>query len=213
MAITQTLQPDATDGKDTGLAWSPATTNYGTATNFIIGSSASPNWWHLLIDFYDIVNKEFPIWKSRSIKEVYIDLNVTSSTATNKAFQVHEILRDWVESEATWNVWKTGNNWTAAGGTGAGDSNGLNYFAFLGGSGVTGSYKIYIDPYYFERMMNRSNYGFLLRQFINDGGTANSNMYVDLSDHATPANRPKLVIIYEPYHKIYMVKSGLGQVK
>jgi len=208
--ITTTLQPDATDGKDSYISAVAPTTNYGTTNPAIITYWPSDDK-RMLIDFYPIIIKEFPKWKKVLIKQVYIDLNISAvSSAGQVVTLMYEILRDWVESEVTWNNWKAGNAWTTPGATGAGDSN-VTPFLISTAVIATGSQKYYIDPYYFYRMMDRTNYGFMLYPDRNLG--VNRSYSPDTSDDATVADRPKLVIVHEPYIKIFPISAGLGQVR
>jgi len=46
---------------------------------------------------------------------------VTDGSNNARTFRIYRQLRDWVEMEATWIIWKTGSSWSTAGGFSASD--------------------------------------------------------------------------------------------
>jgi hypothetical protein len=48
-------------------------------------------------------------------------LRKANAVTTNQTIGFHRLLRDWVEGQATYNIWKTSNSWATAGATGASD--------------------------------------------------------------------------------------------
>jgi hypothetical protein len=58
---------------------------------------------------------------SGTITQVILYQKVLGVTGTPGNARVHQLLRtDWVEGQATWNIYKTSNNWSTAGAAGAG---------------------------------------------------------------------------------------------
>ena len=50
-----------------------------------------------------------------TVTDAFITINVTSGGSGGFTINPRKVLRNWVEAQATWNVWSTGNNWTTAG--------------------------------------------------------------------------------------------------
>jgi len=190
-------QPDATDGKDTGIYMGEPDTNHGTdATIVTDGDGSNPSRAGLF---------QFDVSSIPATAIVTAGSFTLYCTNSGSASSIYRILpaNDWVESEATWNIRKTGSNW--AGGDGDGDSDdgcsvsGTDYDATsmsadpFGSSGsVTADFDSngvadvqgWIDGTY-------TNNGIVFSQTYTNGA-----IFVS-SDNATAANRPKLTIEYE----------------
>lgn len=108
---TLTVQPSA---KDTHIRSSLATTNYGSDTGLTIFDRSSDKIRAIL---------EF------SLSGLYVGATINSASLqlyyygyynndpVGKTVWAYKLTRtDWVEAEATWNIYKTDSNWTAAGG-------------------------------------------------------------------------------------------------
>lgn len=89
-----------------------ATTNFGTTNYMAVGASASTgaNGRTLIKDaFTDIPS-------SAIIDSVVLTLTCAADYSTNaRTLSVYRVLRDWVETQATYNIYKTGNNWGTSG--------------------------------------------------------------------------------------------------
>ena len=116
---TYSSQPDGTAGIDNFIQQDAATTNNGGNATLTIGepNTLSNAAQRTLIKFdftsiptgSSVVSATFSLWQ-------YLD---DSSNA--RTFRGYRQKRDWVEAQATWNIYKTSNNWQAAGGFGADD--------------------------------------------------------------------------------------------
>lgn len=98
-------------GNEDGLIWGDtATTNYGTLVQLGVGyCSASPE--RTIIKF-DLSSIGTP----NTISDCVIDLNIDGVNGVPTAGTMARVLRsDWDEATATWNIYKTSNNWTTAG--------------------------------------------------------------------------------------------------
>lgn len=103
---------------DTKLRSSAATTNYGTDGEISISSSYFGQVNVSLLRFSGISNITGPVTVSTATTSLYeTQFQGTSPMAAN----VHRIKRAWVESEATYNIYSTSNNWETAGAAGAND--------------------------------------------------------------------------------------------
>ena len=206
MASPLTIQPDAAAGKDAQIYSGAATTNYGT--NVACGSgdfgSGAAVLAHGLFAF-DVSG----IPAGAIVTSVTLSLWETTAASSGGApaswaQELHRLLRDWVEAEATWNVYSTGNNWSTAGATNAADRaaavsasltmDGTAAGAFVdwSGAGLVADVQAWVDGM-------ATNYGWLLYSPTLDAIGATPVAYNSFctSDYTTDAaQRPKLVIEY-----------------
>lgn len=100
----------STNNKDTQLLVLAATTNYGS-DGAMWASCDGGAQFHALIDFTLSSG-------SGTISAVTLNLYKAANGGTNTGVnvEVHECTRTWVENQATWNIYSTGNSWTTAGG-------------------------------------------------------------------------------------------------
>jgi len=107
---TLTVQPS---GKDTYIWDGAADTNYGDLTLLTIEGSTA-NIIRSLLQF-DI--SSLPAGAVLTAATLYLYYYAAQQgTPTGRTYNCYRVLRrDWVELEATWNIYKTGSNWTTAG--------------------------------------------------------------------------------------------------
>ena len=195
---TLTLQPNETDGYDTSLAQSNPNTNYGGDAVLYIGeSNVATNIRRGLIKF-----NLSSIPSNAVISSVVLSLWVAFDASSNaRDYKLYRVLRDWVETQATWNIWKTSNNWTTAGcGSDGNDADLSTVWAtcsFTATETDNTEKQFVLDATglaEFTKWVNGTNpnYGWLVKADteVNDG----YNM--DSSSSATAAQRPKLVVTY-----------------
>ena len=119
------------------------------------------------------------------------NVNVTDPTAGT--YGIYALLRDWVESQVTWNEAAAGAPWGAAGALGAADRGTTSLAAASGGTG--------------SQTINFNTAGVALVQAWLSGTTANRGLVVadpnstdgfdfDSREAAVPANRPKLTLVH-----------------
>ncbi len=112
MAITFTANPTA----DTRMTNTAATTNYGTDTEIRLGNR---------LDVYSRVLMKFDLSSipiSARVQTAKLRLYFTADYASvAPTFSIYRVKRNWVETQATWNIYSTGNNWQTAGCGGADD--------------------------------------------------------------------------------------------
>ncbi len=123
----------------------------------------------------------------------YINLDRSSNARTAR---VRYLKRDWVEGEATWNIYSTGNNWETAGASGANDVDSTDLAtASYTATESTGAYKDFTLNDSGLSVINRwvngnlSNYGFRVTM-----DTELNDAY--RHDSSGNTNKPKLVINY-----------------
>lgn len=184
--------PDASYSgtRDTYINGSSTGTNYGTSTGLNIDGDAPET---SLLFKWDLS----AVPSGATITGV--DILVTSSNDTSADYEIYECTRDWVETQATWNIYSTGNNWQTAGAQGANDR----------GSTVLGTFEINLNSpgSEFTFSLNadgvqlvqdwvdgvKNNYGIIIQDYAEaDGGDVYSR------EDGTAARRPKLRVSYTP---------------
>jgi len=220
MAITKVFQlgnSGTIDGKDTMIATYPwsATTNYGSDTTAVSGRGADMTYQSRYMIDFELWKQGLPK-KLKFISPALLEFYLTAKTGTDTLSDfLGYCLTNWVETEVTWNIWKTGNNWTTAGAQGEG-TDFEDFFYRQYQNRVTDSvpvasnwYSLEIPPHALEKMMSQTYFGIIFMHSIN----VNNYISIATKENATTANRPKLTITYEPYIKIFPISAGLGQVR
>lgn len=183
---TLTLQPDATAGLDTMIQQVGPNTNFGTFDSLIVGKRtgvAGPE--RALIEF-DLSG----LPDAAVISSTTFSLYRTTGEPSSVTIEVFRVKRAWVESQATWNIYSTGNSWQTAGCSGANDVES----SAIGSLSVpaTNGFKDWALTPTTKAALDLGN-GWLCK--ATDEAT-NLGQWFASSDNATSANRPKLVIVY-----------------
>ena len=108
------LDTSSTNNKDTWLEAYAPTENKGNNTTLCVSNYGDE------ISKPDriIINATLPVKSGYSIDKIRLALYKYSSTVFPTFYLNAHVLNrtDWVETQATWNIYKTGSNWTTAGG-------------------------------------------------------------------------------------------------
>jgi len=214
MAITVTdYQPDDTIAIDSFIMANDPTGNYGTFTNISIGYVASVGSIKGLFGFSwiwnSLLNRKIKFTSDLKLSLYVISIEGVGGYVSYGKF----IKRAWVESQVTWNIYSTGNNWQTAGGEGANDSDSTNYSLATGTLTAGSWFNFCISAGYLQGEMSGVYSGILLVG-ASPRGTANTDYSaIASSSNATAANRPKYSFSYEPYHKVLPISAGYGGVK
>lgn len=133
-----------------------------------------------------------------------LELYKHSLATNNITIGVFRCLRDWVETQKTWNIWKAANNWTTAGCSGVGTDYEdvlIGSLSILNGDAV-GWKSWVLNTAAIEAMIGGSFTnvgGFFLRK--TDGVVGNSRRFYG-KEYATtdahPERAPKLTIVWTP---------------
>jgi len=123
-----TIDPTFTDGYggdvttyiDTYIAVAYPTTNYGTDTYLWEGYYDSTEWSSRSLLKFDLSSIPSGATVTNATLSLYNPPN-TDYSSNISTYAVYRQKRAWVESEATWNIYSTGNNWSTAGGFHADD--------------------------------------------------------------------------------------------
>ncbi len=181
---TTTLQPTT---KDDFPYKNEPNTNHGTSTAVFVYTYSNPSRSLLTWDITSIPsgaaisNANLSLWSYSVI-----------GTPTGRTYWMYENTRkDWVEAESTWNVYKTGSSWTAAGGDYS-ETNGASKVMPACCQWVNWTVTALIQSY---RSSGYSTADFLLRDSSEDSSTIGTYFYSN--NYATDTTkRPKLEITY-----------------
>lgn len=117
---TLTIQPDEIDGVEAFIN-SKLASNYSTLQYFRVGQPTSDQAYiaRTLLKMSGISNiPDDAVISGATLKISVGDNSEVSKVSTIK---IYRLKRAWVKNQVTWNIWKTGSNWSAAGGFGADD--------------------------------------------------------------------------------------------
>lgn len=194
MAILYSSQPNGTDGIDAQMTSAYSNSNYGTDTENTLGRSVGGAEYCRGLIKFDLSKGTNPPPANAIVKSANLYIYVFQYN-TSQTWYLYKILRDWVELQATWNVWKTGSNWTTGGCASIGND---RENTVLGSASITstGTKTIAINASGLAVIQgwidgSIANYGWLLK----DAAETGINRYYT-SDHATESYRPKLEIEY-----------------
>ena len=202
---TTTFQPAAAAGLDTHIDSAGPDTNNGTVTSFITGDSGSSGStdFEALIEF-DVSSIDSGDIISSAILSLYESSAIDTASVGSWAVNLHRVLVDWVEAEATHNIYSTGNNWTTAGCKSDGNDRSATISATVTLDGTAAV--AFVDWGSTAQLVSDvqnfvdgglSNFGWMLEApTAENQGTSESANIFSTSDHATAEQRPKLVVIH-----------------
>lgn len=181
---------------DTYITSANPTTNYGTSTVFDIGENgAAVSVERTLIKWDALSDGTIP--SGATILSASLAIYATTDYSTNvRTMRVYRQKRAWVETQATWNIYSTGNNWGAQGGFDATDCEQTDIGSLeLSASESLNEFKtITLTPSAIQEIVNGTwaNNGFLIKM-----DTETNDMYrYASSDNGTAENRPKLTVTW-----------------
>lgn len=168
---------------DTWLYSTSPTSNRGTTTTLQVdgvpGKAAILRW------------DTSTVPSGSTVREAFIELRITNKS-TQTGYYAYAMLRDWLELQATWNVYATGSSWQTAGAQGFFDRI-SNPFGKLTARAL-GSHVFSLDPATVQLWIDdpTQNHGIVIANPSNSDG-------VDFYSREAPvvADRPKLTIVYE----------------
>ena len=167
-----------------------ATTNYGTSATMEATYWAAGDSTNFLIK-WDLSS----IPAGSTINSVQIDI-IQSGVVGADVISCHRLLRNWVVSEATWNIYSTGNSWSTAGGSNDLDRS-STVSASLSVGDTTGTKSWLTTAQLVSDVQNfvdgtQSNYGWW---FTSAQNGSHYHIFRSSND-ATATNRPKITIDY-----------------
>jgi hypothetical protein len=190
---------DYTGTADTQIHEASATTNYGTDTTGEVTKYGAGDWTRVLLKFTGITN----IPAGSNVTAVTIDFyhDAAGQDTSAHTFSFYKLSRAWVEGQATWNQYSSGNNWATAGGMGTGDAAASASASVARGGGGGSSYGAYLT------VASTSQLVADVQSWVD--GTTNNGWIVDRTDasndstysifdmhEGTDGQRPKLTVTY-----------------
>lgn len=115
--IDPTFTDQGTTGQDTYMASNATTTNFGADNYMRIGElSWAGNICRALLKF-DLSSIPATATIDSAVLHTWLKDSGTTNSSTNSTHRLYRVRnsRDWVETEATYTIFKTSNNWTTAG--------------------------------------------------------------------------------------------------
>jgi hypothetical protein len=179
---------DFQTGNDTYMYGFAPTTPHDTATFGYVGGGSSPYKYKSLLKF-DL--SAIPV--GSLVSSATLTLKVQAVSGGNLTdFQIHKCLKDWVEAQATWNEYSTGNNWDMGGASAVTDTDAVIEYngtitAIAGQEvtfDVTNAVKSWVDG-------TSSNFGFVLLDAVTSVSTYRTFYSFNA---ASPTDRPKLSV-------------------
>ena len=196
---TYTSQPDGTDGIDTFLKNTAATTNYGPNAGMDIGEKYLTNTGRALIKF-DFTKGTNPIPAySRIISATLYITPVTDNSSNARVLSVYRSLRAWTEAGATWNKYDGTSDWGTAG---AANTTTDREAAAMGTANISASQTLNVGvpiTLNVSKVQDWINGTFANNGMVLQVATESEDQFVYASsDHGTAAYRPKIVIDFIP---------------
>ena len=146
-----------------------------------------------LLAFTGLSNITGPVTVSAAT--LYLYKNQESPSFYNPTAYCRRVLRNWVENQATWNVYSTGNSWTTAGAKGDGTDRVATATTLSGlGSALNQYHAQAISTADVEGWINGtfSNYGWLINIV-----ESTDQFWKFVSNTGTDGQRPYLSVTYE----------------
>jgi hypothetical protein len=184
-----TFQPDEAAGLDNYL-WSNGGNN-GTANNMYIGFDGTYKG-RPIITFSQLSDGTIPA--GLVVDSVVLSLygSVTSANKDDTA-NVYRCKMNWSESQSTWSIYSTGNNWQTAGASGANDRESTSIGSAAMNHGDAAKwYDFTLTNQAIKDIISGTwtNHGFIV-QLAAEAGTS---LFSFVSSSGTAANRPKIVV-------------------
>lgn len=187
---TLTIQPS---GKDNFMYQDAATTNYGTDAfvQVYAGTAAAQR---ALVEFPITWGADIPAGATITAA-TFSMYHMLSGGAEGRTYWAYRLLRlDWHETQSTWNIYKTGSNWTTAGC----GSDGNDYTTTGGASTTVPAVNNWMNWSVLAQVQTAQT-GSLQIAFMIKDGTENSAVYTRFyprEEAVQTTLRPKLVIEY-----------------
>ena len=201
---TTILQPDSA-GFDTYIRSTDPTGNVGTSTFLQLGdNSGNPDKNRPLIKFDVSSIDSGDTVSSATLSLFEFGANNENGGPASWDAEMRRLLENWVEGEATWNIYSTGNNWTTAGadsdandrvaGTSATlglDPTAASAFVDWTGATLDDDVQKFVDGTY-------SNFGWVIEAPTAEGAGSAPRAWNQFrsSDYTTALDRPKLVVVH-----------------
>ena len=192
---TLTLQPDATDGKDVGIFSSQQSENIGDNVQITVGELNNDERTDRSLIAFDLSSLSGNAIISSAVLSLYANTAYSSNART---FRVYRQKRVWTEgsgagnSGANWLTYNGVNAWQTAGGFGSDDCEQTDIgYRDMTSTETLNEFKNWPLTPTTKTGLDLGN-GWMMKADTE----LNDNYHFASSDHATAANRPKLVVEY-----------------
>jgi hypothetical protein len=196
--MSEVYQPSL---KDTYLHSNNPTTNYGSEEGLIVYTNTGGTIFLRSILTFDLTAQIIPSTDIASAKlYVYYNTYPTGDDPVGQTLRAYKVRRtDWEETEATWNVYKSGSNWSTAG---AGDTTN-DIDNTLTGTGTVpagfGWVEIDITDIVVDAIDNVSKIVHLILKWDNEAIGATYDFRFHSTQYTGESSlKPKIVIEYTP---------------
>lgn len=186
--------------RDTRLLSEAPNTNSGTSVRLDVDGSPD----QAAIIYWDV--SEIP--SGSAVQSVAITFNITNLSGSS--YEVYELLRPWVEYQATWNAYADGQNWQVAGASGAEDSDSIELGALIALS--KGLHTFLLNDHGISVVQSwvnnpEQNHGIIIKDYED----ASNGVDFSSRENGTASLRPKLAVTYlGKGHPGNPVKQGDG---
>jgi hypothetical protein len=181
---------------DSNINAASPSSNYGTVAevNIVRGGTASSERAVFLFDFSSIPS-------GVTIESAALELTIVNNPGLDKTIAVHRVAqtsnRSWVESQVTWQEYKTGSSWTAPGGDFVATPTDSE---LVSGSAVATSvvtFQVLSDAQSFYTTPS-TNFGWLIKDSLEPAASTGEHVFFATRENATADYAPKLVLTYCP---------------
>jgi hypothetical protein len=190
---TYVIQPDETSGVDTFIGANNATTNYGTSAQLMLGEGNNGSGFiQRILNKIDLTG--IPV---EDVASAYLSLWTIPSGhdyADNAAnISIYEVLRAWVEGEATWNKFSTaGGNWGTAGcGSIGTDRNNTAIGTGSWANNLAGNTEV---QFQFDTTYIKSKLGTVINTLMKTDSELNDMYILNSSSGTDSTKRPKFTV-------------------
>ncbi len=203
---TVTLERGLSTVLDTYLDNNDLSTNYGSTSPLQIGTALEGKNAAVCRTLLRFDLSSIPA--GATINSATLTLTNTGGGAivVSNGFKLLRLTRqDWTEAGATWNVYKAGSNWTAAGG----DTDATNSTTVTLAGANDNLIFTNVVPLIADAITNWSNLLQLMVRRVTEPGTQDFGAFYS-SENGTPANRPSLVVVCTPLASYQPVPFSSG---
>jgi len=193
---TTIIQPSNADTQI--MAYSPNSNN-GAGQDMGVGF-ATPNELARSLIKFDLSL----IPANQIIDSVTLSLYTSATYVALPPIKLYRLLRDWVETQATWNIYASGASWQIAGASGTNDIYDTE-IGYISGSSLHPSAGqenlISLSATEFQKIYDGtySNYGFLLKSTLESNA---AKIFFRTREYSGTSYRPKLTIVSHEYDPV-----------
>ena len=174
--------------KDTYIAETNPNAEFGTATTLKVDGDAGSGKDLSTLLMWDVSS----IPSGSTVQTATITIYVTNKSA--QPYQVYELKRNWVETQANWNFYASGSKWSTSGAKGSLDR-GSTVLGTVSASAL-GSYTLTLNSSGIALVQSWVNSPSANRGIIITSMTSSDDVVFSARNVSTRANRPKLTVTY-----------------